>query len=114
MRKVKFKITNQERSMFWHNEGYNLLYKEGEITRAPKSSLGIFCFKTKKQAINYITNNTYYFDEDMYTIRRVIPIGRGKVPKKIPYGWPFPSEIYTTPPSGTICYPAVKVLKGVK
>jgi len=119
-RKVVFKIVDTETSsgMFFHTTGFNLIYQEGTKTTAPKHTLGIFCFKTKRQAKHFISLKGSF----NRAIMRVIPIGRGKVPKLIClYGGllNFYKDITAEgdkrmPPNGTICYPAVKVLKEVK
>lgn len=97
---------------------YVKTYTKGTVVRAPKGSLGIFTFKTRKHADHFITGYV-----GAYTILRVKPIGKGIVPKYIgdwlnlltftkvlqqlktgDFG-----PLYSTP-YGTICYSAVKVL----
>lgn len=117
MRKPAYKIVKYGESLFLHTSGFNLTYIVGNITRARKSTLGVFCFKTKRQAKNFTTTKSPF----NITILKVIPIGRGKVPKLICnfgglknfYSKTAPTDS-TVPPDGTVCYPAVKVLKEVK
>ena len=92
---------------------YSLEYKIGKITKAVKGSLGIFCFKTLEDAERFA-----FFGGDL--IFEVNSIGRGKVPLIIANSFcveKFYSEnIYKTNEvlKGTICYPAVKVIKEIK
>lgn len=101
---------------------YQNVYKKGKIVKAKRGTLGIFCFKTKTDAINFI-----HGDEEggFFSIIKVEPVGKGKKPKLIASIYPFlgvhvtiddfyrhPKAIFSQkPPEGTICYPAVKVLE---
>jgi len=74
--------------------GYKALrYSKGKMTVAPKDSMGCFCFKTKKPALDGYHSS--YFPGDR--IIKVQTFGRGKT-----CGWA---------PKGTICYPAVMPLE---
>ncbi len=114
-RRPVFKIVKYNKSMFEHRKGYNLRYIQGGITTAREDTLGVFCFKTKKQAKNFLKTVTAYEKR----ILRVLPIGRGKTPKYI-CGYGGLLYFYSkkscvsdmsSPPKGTICYPAVEVLR---
>ena len=102
---------------------YNLVYKKGEIVKALEGTLGIFCFKRRYEAEDFIINsclNKYR----PYEIIRVIPVGRGFCPKKISIvsteeyfdsfykdgGKRKFSPSRKTPPQGTICYKEVYIV----
>ena len=119
MRRAVFKIIRKHvsKSMFPHDSVYNLNYNIGQITTAPEGSYGIFCFKTRKQAEIFMSRHYPHIK----TLMRVLPIGRAKTPKKIcisgnglSYFYHFKREATYETPKGTICYPAVKVLREVK
>ena len=100
---------------------YRKVYKRGKIVKAKKGTLGIFCFKTKIDAINFIHGNE---EGGYFSIIKIKPIGKGKKPKLIASIFPFLgadimiNDFYRhsgyilnqESPEGTICYPAVRVL----
>jgi len=89
---------------------YHLEYPQGKTIIAIKGTLGIFCFKTEKDAKNWI---------DFGKILKVRPLTKGHKPKHFQKGI---SELcinnfYANPkiynvklPKGTICFDKVKVL----
>ncbi|MFW9871582.1 MAG: hypothetical protein ACFFG0_00605 [Candidatus Thorarchaeota archaeon] len=84
MRKYKFKVVNKRTNkscMVHGNSKYSLLYEKDTNVYADEGTLGIMVFKTRKQAENWIGIRLMDYSE--YIIKRVIPIGRGKVPKQI-------------------------------
>ncbi len=102
---------------------FSLQYNVGARVKAPKGSMGIFTFKTRKQAEKFL-NLTQ--TKDMATIKRVKVFGRGKRPKVIVRpkreclkmltvkglaslladDYHISREIFY----GTLCYPEVEVL----
>lgn len=119
---IRWKIVTKNRSscILTSHCKYRKVYKKGEIVKGGRGTLGIFCFKTKTDAINFencIVGN--------YLIIKVKPIGKGKNPKSILSILPYTNinnlmdKFYKNldfvlrqkPPVGTICYPAVKVLE---
>ena len=107
---------------------YIKYYRKGETVKANKGTLGIFVFKTKKQANNFIKNRRD--NEGSYFILKVKSIGKGESPKFVCgcplllmliwdtskylnqfYKYGEKSNLQMKPPEGTICYPAVKVLE---
>lgn len=125
MRKTVFKVVVRGIRISAALGPYNkasLSYKKGDTVSAIKNSIGIFVFKTKKQAVNAI-DNTEGWSKERHTILRCKPIGNGRKPK--------PSErvvasnvvvllFHHVPlyrlainlewPDGTMVYPAVEVL----
>lgn len=112
---IRYKVIQKDRtscvihpkSRFCHK------YLKGKTITANPETLGIFTFKTKGEARNFIWHHTWL-------ILRVEPIGKGETPKLISHNTDqrslirffknLTSMIRMKPPKGTICYPAVKVL----
>ena len=97
------------------------VYKKGTVVNAYPGSPGIFTFKTKKDAENFIRVTSEF--EENFMILRIRPIGKGKTPAKIVAGavnsiaelrlYLKKQDFYielAIPPDGTICYPSVEVL----
>ena len=106
---------------------YRKIYQKGKTVRATTGTLGIFCFKTKENAKDFI-DILGFWESAGFSIIKVETAGKGKVPKficlvsigyntedlfndfykhsKLDMSMFFREE----PPDGTICYPAVKVL----
>ena len=112
---IRYKVTRTDRAsciVYPYDSKFCHYYIKGETIKANPETLGIFTFKTHKEASNFLTNHTWL-------ILRVKPIGKGKTPKIIaPWanrnaleefyeGGPIKTNEV---PKGTICYPAVKVL----
>lgn len=98
--------------MVEHASSFCLKYTKGKIITADPETLGIFTFKTKKDANRFI-NNTFYL------ILKVRPIGKGTTPKLISnfVNVDGLQTFFINPhvgtsniPAGTICYPAVRML----
>ena len=111
-------VTNLRGSISVHNSKYRKIYEKGTIVRSDPNTLGIFCFETEEDAIRFSSDND--------RILKVKPIGRKKKPSII-LDWQSlckeyldkfysnrkrsKSILYTFPPKGTVCYPAVEVLE---
>ena len=123
--KIKYKVVQYNRCSIFSPPRYILKYKKNTTVRAMKHTLGIMVFKHLKDAENFAKECC----ENTHLILRVETIGRGKTPKKICPGSRHPKNRFdydnfysqlrkglfishniVTPPEGTICYPAVKVL----
>lgn len=111
---------NNEVSSF-AQDSFRLIYKKGTVVKAIAGSLGIFVFKRKKDAEEWIRTCV---DRKTWAsiIKRVIPIGRGKQVMRICAGTEdhvllkyyledhYKNFNYMFPPDGTIVYPAVRVI----
>lgn len=128
MRKNKFKVVKRKnnKSCIVHgNSEFCLTYEKDTTVYAPDGTLGIMVFNNHFDATLWIQE---WDREDIWKIKRVVPIGRGKTPK-------FISDLADTdnirefckylvlnklyklgisyirePIEGTICYPAVFVV----
>ena len=109
---------------------YQRAYNNNEIVEAELGSLGIMVFEKRSQATDFVKNHDLF--PHNLLIKHVLPIGRGKRPPLISKAmnqeslyefcqryahfkkeWitvPLKNTPLNTPPEGTICYPAVKVL----
>ena len=117
MIKVKFKLTRKDRTscLIHPKSQFCKRYLKDAIVEAEPGTPGIFIYKTRRQAEGYAR----YWNKD-WLILRVEPIGLGKVPRKVSYAITQRSIISfikklasmhtMSPPEGTICYPAVRVL----
>jgi len=131
MRKVKYKVVSEDNKSAFLSlcngiKKYRLNYKKDTIVEAPKGTLGIMVFERKYQAEKFIRRQTDC--PACFNIKRVLSIGKGKKPYSIcrisildsDYDLdqfyrkniidPFYRISKVSPPDGTICYPAVKVL----
>lgn len=86
MRNPVYKIVKKEnRCSFNFNpirpNKYKFTYEKDKVVESIKGSFGIFCFRRKKDAINYIASFYISGLVDDTLIIRVEPIGIGKVPK---------------------------------
>jgi hypothetical protein len=99
---------------------YELSYPVGKIVKSPKDTLGIFTFKTKKQAKAWMRGVFFTEEQVSRKIIKVKPVKRGITPKWIASGLVGIEKFYKYglggtktcwPPVGTVCYPAVKVLE---
>ena len=114
---IRFKLTRKDRTscLIHPKSKFCKRYLRASVVEADPQTLGIFTYKTRQQAEDY----REYWQRD-WLILRVKPIGYGKVPKEISvylsqrsiicFIKKLASMISTTPPYGTICYPAVRVL----
>jgi hypothetical protein len=119
MAKCCWKVVTKERKSCSVPGGiYSLTYKQGEIINAIKESFGIFCFRTKNDAI--IFRKTYNLS---CMIIRVKPLCRTKTSKfrfspvilknEYFYFLKIKELGYMTTykvPKGTVCYQSVEVL----
>lgn len=109
---------------------YQRAYENNEIVEAEPGSLGIMVFEKRNQATEFITNHDLF--PHSLLIKHVLPIGKGKKPplisklmnqeglhefyyryahfKKEWITVPLKTTPLNTPPEGTMCYPAVRVL----
>lgn len=120
---IRYKVVlNKDRSSsFAICQKYKLYYKKGTIVNCVPGTLGIFCFETHNDAINYITNVDLIL-LGVCKVLRVKPIGRCINRRKthIPLNSITISKYYngeklsilelSTIPKGTIFYNSVYVL----
>lgn len=109
---IYYKLTTKERKSYMvFGTKYELDYSRGVTVRAHPNTLGIMCYKTKKSAQrDRITEDAL--------ILRVCPIGRKKEYKRVGlltyldefYKFPRRIRYAVSPPEGTVCFPAVRVL----
>jgi len=77
MTKYKYKVVDHNReSIIVRDLKFILKYEKGSIIKGKDDSLGVFCFKTKRDATHFANNFT------TSRILRVVPLKRGKSPKK--------------------------------
>lgn len=112
---IRYKLTRQDRTscVIDGRSGFSWKYLKDTVVTADPQTPGIFTFKTKAEARNFMWYQTWL-------ILKVQPIGKGTVPKLISHNTDKRSlirffkelsgRIRMKPPRGTICYPAVKVL----
>lgn len=113
-------VTKNRKSVIREHRGgkYVLEYLEDHRVFAKDGTLGIFCFKRKHQAEEFILGRPNL------RIIKVLPIGKGKTPKNIccipidrrncVYSLnSFYKHVFniTEALEGTICYPSVLVLE---
>jgi len=104
------------------NSKFSLLYEKDQNVYAPEGTLGIMVFKTRINAVMWM-HGWCLGTNIRWKIKRVIPIGRGKVPKEISrhittedledfycsdYG--LEKACLSEPIPETICYPGVFVI----
>ena len=123
MRKTVFKVINEKRESIFasQDDGYKLKYLKSFEVKGLPGTLGIFCFKRKIDALNFMgVASTNHNHSIAYLIIRVVPLGRGNRPKKIAdklnkemFDCFYNDKEYCSiePPPGTICYPSVLVLE---
>lgn len=133
-REYRYKVVhaNTERSCsLIPSSRYSLVYGKGMRVDAVKGTLGVMVFKTRRHAVDFISENDsqgYITGEykPNWVIKRVVTIGRGHTPKWISkhtdtrgisnFYKPMDKQTHsigaygTIPPNGTMCYPAVYVL----
>ena len=101
---------------------YGRLYKKGKTIYADPNTLGIMCFKTKEEAVNFardLSGWNYHHNKN-FKVVKVKPIGKGK---KIHYISKFLTtnsldnfysnireSVMATAPNGTVGYPGVFVV----
>lgn len=120
MMNQRYKVVNPDRkSIVAANfDKYSLEYKKGSIVKAKKDTLGIFCFKTKSDAINYMKKDFNPLLDSNYILIKVRPLKKGKTPKIVAdaFNQNCIYEFYkygkwnTEPQKGTICYEEILVL----
>jgi len=114
-RKYKYKVTTLSDKSFAAGGAYRCYYIKDTNVYAPEGTLGLMVFKRRKDAVAFIKSETNNFDS--FKIKKVIPIGRGSVPKYICallnlnefYDPCYISSLIQQPPKGTICYAGVFV-----
>lgn len=100
---------------------YRLKYYLGEITKAYEDTLGIFCFENFDKAKCFVL--TCLRSYGRVKILEVEGVGEKIIPRKVAingtdlyikdfYTAKFP--LYMSPPSGTVCYPAVRVIRKIR
>ena len=124
MKRILWKVVNEDRKSISVSDSkkFSLRYKKGKIVKAKRNSLGIFCFKTKVEALVFSELSHHLFNS--YSILRVLPQERGRKPKIISSKITerritlfydsinrYNNYMFScAPPCGTICYPSVLVL----
>lgn len=124
----KWKAVCKDRSSTNVVGKYCLFYHKGMTVTALPGTLGIMVFDRKRDAISFAASLQLLGSAT--TILRVLPVGRGKVPRKVSslltdnrlddyyiyqrlsYFERRRARLYIQticPPQGTRCYPAVKV-----
>jgi len=127
MRKIKFKVVKRRTNsscMVHKNSSFGRSYEKGTNVYADPNTLGIMVFKTRMEAEVWMQGwNKCGWD---FIIKRVIPIGRGKIPERISGNIASKDLKYfyenieniaddncfetNIPIDGTICYPGVHVI----
>lgn len=116
---IRYKVVKyHDRTSAFATGDYEITYYKGKIISKPEGSLGIFVFKTLKEAVDF---DDFYccFDSRILKVRT---FGRGKTPKKIAGGmlrdtinWFYndPNVKFQRkiPPRGTVCYDKIEVLE---
>lgn len=126
---IRYKVVSKSyrSAILPYQSPFSLKYEIGTKVMASKETIGVMCFKTLNDAIDFATG--------FYNARilRVKPIGKGKSPKQIANLNFYRGKTYAiksfyerivkgfgnyygtgTVPDGTICYPGVKVLSEIK
>lgn len=107
---IRWKVVDEEKGSIKIRSAINFLgftrlyYRKGEMTIAPKNSIGNCCFNCKKMAIKWLGEQI----NNKGKIIKVKTYGKGKRPTipnlmNLGEGGTFPE--------GTICYPAVMALE---
>jgi len=119
--KQKYKVVNLDRKSIVTAKfnKYSLEYKKGHIVSAIDNTVGIFCFKTKNEAISYMNKDFNPEFDSNYMIIKVLPMKKGKTPKYVAdaFNQDCINEFYcagkwsTVPQKGTVCYPEILVLE---
>jgi hypothetical protein len=125
---VRWKVVDKNRNSLIVNSSrkYNLKYEKNKIVKARSDSFGIFCFKTREQALNFCgyksKTDFITYCSSTFKLIRIKPLCKAKTPKFcLPYWYLNDSykkynldpEKYNMPGNlhtGTICYQKVKVL----
>jgi len=114
---IRWKILTERRESYMSiclPRKYIVRYpKAGEEVSAPKDTLGLMTFKTKKLAMKF--DNC---DCDCNKLVKVFGIGKGVVPDEIcgdvdylPAFYKRNYQSFDEPPDGTICYQRIKMLE---
>jgi len=127
-KKPVYKVVKKDRTSIGlsNRSPFCLKYIKSFEVKKVDGTLGIFCFKRKKDAAEFIV-----MFKDQYKIIRVFPFGKPSFPKKISPAfnskwingfykyfqtdsdycpnW-LVGSLCRTPPKGTVCYPSVLVV----
>ena len=96
---------------------FSIKYIKSFETKTIPGTLGIFCFKKRCDAENFINRCE---KSKRYEIIQVAPLGKPIIPKMISDAWSSraikrfyknPPDGWSFPPTGTVCYPSVLVLE---
>lgn len=119
--KIKYKVvtTNRRSIVTSKFDKYSLEYFKGNIVFSKKDTIGIFCFKTKEDAVTYMEKDFNPLLDDDYLIIKVLPLQKGVIPKYVAdaHTQNCIEEFYnngmfkTFPQKGTICYPKILVIE---
>jgi hypothetical protein len=121
---IRWKVVDEERNSYACTVSrYKRKYPVGKIITAKKGSFGLFCFKRKKDAENFINE----LNDSSTKIIKVEPLSKAMIPKVI-FHFDFLARsyldyyknskqiskmrwsVYNIIPNGTICYDKIKVL----
>jgi hypothetical protein len=123
---IRWKVVTIDRKSVgaeYLNRNFVLFYDKNTIVEAVSETIGIFCFKRKYQAENFMAG---YDHPREYKIIRVETFNRAKIPKVVIKTYVHRFSLYAkdlsmmlgktylyshwTVPKGTLCYPKIKVL----
>ena len=124
-RRYKYKVVkeNNRSCVVNGNSKYSLVYEKDTNVYAPEGTLGVMVFKSRQEAHLWLNawNRVALITNELWSIKKVIPIGRGKVPKlmtrrpisevmdRFYSNTSREDEVRSFIPKGTICYPGVFV-----
>ena len=76
---MRYRVVDSNRESLFMSGKYSFIYRKGEVISAVPGSVGIFCFKTRKEAQNFLLEFVPHHGK----ILRVKPLSRGRTPKTI-------------------------------
>lgn len=111
-RRTVYKVVKSNRMSMRVSDRMALEYLKGTIVEADPESMGIFVFKTRRDAMDQFVES----DSHRYKVLRVEPLSDGYTPKMIQAIWLAGSglgqerTLTTQIQPGTMCYHKVRVL----
>ena len=115
---IVYKVVRDIRKSDIASGKYSLRYEDGKIVEKIKNTLGIFCFETLEEAINFATfsNDIVLKVEGIGRAKRKIKVISGSVSEKaLDIFYADNSDYWVERPiSGTVLYNAVKVIGVIK
>ncbi len=120
-KKIVYKVVVNRRSCClsaW--SPYSLSYPKNIVVKGIPNTLGIFTFKRLKDAKNFLPTLASSPSE-LPKIIKIEPIGKGTIPLSMSgegrlegfydKSKCIPPHYIVSPPKGTVCYPAVRVME---